>query len=74
MVYDSVMAGHISPIWEIARAKFKIILELKAVSHILPAHEVSQIRHLNEVSMEVEQVNNFAEKRVETRRKIKSRF
>jgi len=51
----------------------KIILELKAVSHILPVHEVQLVNYLKATEIEVGLLINFANKRVEVRRKIQSR-
>jgi len=51
----------------------KIILELKAVSHILPVHEVQLVNYLKATETEVGLLINFANKRVEVRRKIQSR-
>jgi len=51
----------------------KIILELKAVSHILPAHEVQLVNYLKATETEVGLLINFANKQVEVRRKIQSR-
>jgi len=51
----------------------KIILELKAVSHILPAHEVQLVNYLKATGIEVGLLINFAGERVEVRRKIQSR-
>jgi len=51
----------------------KVILELKAVSHILPAHEVQLVNYLKATGLEIGLLINFAEKRVEVRRKILSR-
>jgi len=52
----------------------KVILELKAVSHILPAHEVQLVNYLKATSLEVGLIINFAGERVEVRRKILSRL
>jgi len=38
----------------------KVILELKAVSHILPAHEVQLVNYLKATSLEVGLIINFA--------------
>jgi len=51
----------------------KIILELKAISHILPTHEVQLVNYLKATEIEVGLLINFANKRVEVRRKIQSR-
>ncbi len=51
----------------------KIILELKAVLHILPVHEVQLVNYLKATGMEVGLLINFAGERVEVRRKIQSR-
>jgi GxxExxY protein len=51
----------------------KILLELKAVSHILPVHEVQLVNYLKATETEVGLLINFANKRVEVRRKIQSR-
>jgi len=51
----------------------KVILELKAVSHILPAHEVQLVNYLKATGLEVGLLINFAGERVEVRRKIQSR-
>lgn len=50
----------------------KVILELKAVSHILPAHEVQLVNYLKATGIEVGLLLNFAGERVEVRRKIQS--
>ena len=52
----------------------KVILELKAVSHILPAHEVQLVNYLKATGIEVGLIINFAGERVEVRRKILSRL
>jgi len=52
----------------------KVILELKAVSHILPAHEVQLVNYLKATSLEVGLIINFAGERVEVRRKILTRL
>jgi len=54
-------------------AEDKIILELKAVTHILPAHEVQLGNYLKATGLEIGLLMNFAEKRVEVRRKVQSR-
>jgi len=51
----------------------QVILELKAVSHILPAHEVQLVNYLKATGIEVGLLVNFAGERVEIRRKIQSR-
>ena len=51
----------------------KIIVELKSVSHILPVHEVQLVNYLKATGLEIGLLINFAEKRVEVRRKIESR-
>jgi len=51
----------------------KVILELKAVSHILPTHEVQLVNYLKATGLEVGLLINFAGERVEVRRKIQSR-
>jgi len=51
----------------------KIILELKAISHILPVHEVQLVNYLKATGVEVGLLINFAKERVEIRRKIQSR-
>jgi len=51
----------------------KILLELKAVSHILPVHEVQLVNYLKATETEVGLLINFANTRVEVRRKIQSR-
>jgi len=51
----------------------KIILELKAISHILPVHEVQLVNYLKATGVEVGLLINFANKRVEVRRKVQSR-
>ncbi len=51
----------------------KIILELKAVLHILPVHEVQLVNYLKATGIEVGLLINFAGERVEVRRKIQSR-
>ena len=51
----------------------KIIVELKSVSHILPVHEVQLVNYLKATGLEIGLLINFAEKRVEIRRKIESR-
>jgi len=52
----------------------KVILELKAVSHILPTHEVQLVNYLKATGIEVGLLMNFAAERVEVRRKIQSRI
>jgi len=52
----------------------KILLELKAVSHILPAHEVQLVNYLKATGLEIGLLINFARERVEVRRKICSKF
>jgi len=52
----------------------KVILELKAVSHILPAHDVQLVNYLKATGLEVGLLINFAGERVEIRRKILSRL
>jgi len=54
-------------------AEDKIILELKAISHILPAHKVQLVNYLKATGIEVGLLINFAGERVEVRRKIQSR-
>ena len=51
----------------------KIIVELKSVSHILPVHEVQLVNYLKATGLEIGLLINFAEKRVQVRRKIQSR-
>ncbi|RLL50733.1 GxxExxY protein [Mariprofundus sp. EBB-1] len=51
----------------------KVILELKAISHILPAHEVQLVNYLKATGLEVGLLINFAGERVEVRRKVLSR-
>jgi len=51
----------------------KIILELKAVTHILPVHEVQLVNYLKATGLEIGLLINFANKRVEVRRKIQSK-
>ena len=51
----------------------KVLLELKAVSHILPAHEVQLVNYLKATGLEVGLLINFAGERVEIRRRIQSR-
>jgi len=51
----------------------KIILELKAVSHILPVHEVQLVNYLKATGLEIGLLINFANKQVEVRRRIQSR-
>jgi len=51
----------------------KIILELKAVSHILPVHEVQLVNYLKATGLEIGLLINFADKQVEVRRKIQSK-
>jgi len=50
----------------------KIILELKAVSLILPIHEVQLVNYLKSTGLEIGLLINFASARVEVRRKIQS--
>ncbi len=52
----------------------KVILELKAVSHILPTHEVQLVNYLKATGIEVGLLMNCAAERVEVRRKIQSRI
>ncbi len=52
----------------------KIILELKAVTHILPVHEVQLVNYLKATGLEVGLLINFANKQVQVRRKIQSRI
>jgi len=51
----------------------KIILELKAVAHILPIHEVQLVNYLKATGLEIGLLINFSNKRVEVRRKIQSK-
>jgi len=51
----------------------KIVLELKAVLHILPVHEVQLVNYLKATGLEIGLLINFANKRVEVRRKVQSK-
>ncbi len=50
----------------------KVILEIKAIGHILPAHEVQLVNYLKATGIELGLLINFAGK-VEVRRRILSR-
>lgn len=49
----------------------KIIVELKSISQITTAHEVQLVNYLVATGLEVGLILNFAEKKVEVKRKVR---